>query len=914
MRIQTGYWGQQRVNSNGLVDINPEDIASISILKGAAASALYGSEAANGVVMITSKSGNAGQKGVGVDFNMNLDIQPVAYMPENQTEFGPGFGASDWGTDYEKQNGGFYARTVDGKEVKSFQTTSYQWGPKFDGSQVYYYDGNYRAYSPITHNQWKDVFRTGFDQSYNIAITSNSEKNNMRFSYTYTNNKSNQYASSNDKHNFNLTGTFNLNKAIKFDYSVNYMRQHVGNRPFRMARLITNYTGMFGSFDDVKMLRDRTVTSLGYEANYGINASETPDENYAFRPYPWSLISEYFWNIFGKKQIENNNRVIASIAPSWKITKDLTFKGRIATDLTANDTENKEKCDRSLAIKPSNNGYYGLSNYKYEIYYGDAMLMFDRNLTEKLNLTAYVGYTARHEQERLTSVHTNGGLADTNWFNLAASKVKLNNAAMKDLRYLKQAVFGDITIGWDNWAYLEGTYRTEKTSTLHHGANTYSYPSINGSIIISEMLKDSKPAWLDYAKARVSYGIVGNAPDPYAANQAYNLSTFSSGDNSYLYNTIGAALGNENIKPEKTKEWEFGLEGKFFKNRAGFEVNYYDKKIVDQILPSTVPTAAGGSSILLNIGTLSNKGLEVLLYGTPVQTRDLIWDVSVNLSHNANKVVKLMDGVDKLQHWESDSSIKLISDVGKPMGDFYTYDYQRDDNGKMIIGEDGLPSLDKAKGYVKCGNAMPKVVGGFTNSVSYKNWRLDVTCDFRYGGRVWNPGWQYMMEVGTIKDTLPYREGHGGMDYYYANNDYKSNAIAGSSSSFNTFHDGLILDGVTAAGAQNAQVIPAHTYYNNMFGWGSYAKQHYSESVQKNDYLKLREIALAYTLPASLTQKFACKRLTLSVYGRNLFYFHKTLRLFDAEAADGTSWASQAQISGSTATTRTYGFSLRASF
>ena len=905
------YWDNQRINQNGLVDINPEDIANISILKGAAASALYGSEAANGVVMITTKSGKGGKKGIGVDVSATYAWDKVAYMPEIQTEFGPGYSNIDWDTSYEKQNGGFYQRQINGTNYKSFRRTSYQWGPKYDGSQVYYYDGSYRNYSPITHNQWDDVFRTGFSQNYNVAITSGNEKGNMRFSYTYNSTLPTQYNSNNEKHNFNLTGTYHLAKNLDLQYTATYMRQHIKNRPYRIYRLIANYNGMFGSFDDIAYLRRKSVTSKGFMVYTGTSASgtETPDENFAFTPYPTSLMTEYFWNIYGKEQLENNNRFIASAQPSWKITNFLTLAGRIATDLTTDETENKNRSERDLYLN-STTGYYGLTNNKYEIYYGDVMLSFDKNITSKINLQAMAGWQGRQESQFQTTVGTVGGLSVVNWFNLAASN-KTASATMYKMQYLKTALFGTLTVGYDNWLYLEGSARQEKTSTLHSGANTYFYPSFNGSVIVSELMKDNKPTWLDYGKVRVSYGIVGNAPEVYKANMAYNQTAISG----YLYNTVPSGLGNEGLKAEKKYEFELGIEAKILKNRLGFDLSYYNNDIKGQILDTTTPYSSGGSSIILNVGELTNKGYELAIYGTPIQNKDWTWDIRANFSHNTNKVKKLISGLDKLNPYNSDNAVSLICDVGQPMGDWYCYTYKTDDKGNTLVGDDGLPIADKTTMH-KVGNAMPKVVGGLSTSLSYKNFKLDVTTDFRIGGSVWSPGYQYMMEIGNLKETLKGREGHGGLDYYFANDNYNSSAISGTASTgYTQYHDGVIVPGVNATtGSTNTQIIPAGKYYSNCYGWGSSTTQTYEKSIQKNTYFKLRELAFSYTFPKSITNRFACNNLTLSVFGRNLFYFYKSIKDFDAEAADGTDWVHQSILLGSTASTRSFGFSLRASF
>jgi len=904
-----GYWDNQRIRSNGLVDINPEDIENVSILKGAAASALYGSEAANGVVMITTKTGHAGNQGVGVDFNMSMDWQKVAYMPEIQKEFGPGYGNLYVVNDYAFQTGGFYQRTdANGNTVKSLLATYYAWGPKYDGSDVYYWDGTMRKYNPISGNPWNEVFQTGFDQSYNLAVTNGGKWGSLRFSYTYNDVKATQRNSKNNKHNFNLTGTYNINDRIKIDYSASYMRQYVKNRPYRIYRLISNYGGMFNGFTDVAYLRDHTLTSKGFMMAFTPTSnSETPEENLAYSPACTSLVSEYFWNIYGKQQLETNNRFIGSVHPTWQITDWLTLGGRLGTDLTSSNIENKNCNERDLVF--GNSGAYQLCVDKYEIYYGDIMLTFDKYLTEKFNLQAMLGWQGRQEKQFQSTVSTNNGLSVVNWFHLNASNDKAN-ASMYKLEYLKTAAFGTLTLGWDSWAYLEATGRQEKTSTLAKGSNSYFYPSFNGSVIVSEMLKDKRPSWFDYGKIRLSYGIVGNAPSVYSANVAYNQSTFGG----YIYNTISQSLGNESIKPEKKYELELGIEGKFLQNRLGFELSLYSNTIKDQILNTTLPSSAGGTSMLMNVGELANKGIEFAMYVTPIQTRDWTWDISFNISRNKNEVKKLADGLDYLQHFTSDGAVMLLSKVGEPMGDWYCYTWKTNDDGDVIVDGNGLPITDKTEMH-KVANAMPKAVGGLGTSLTYKNLRLDVMTDFRIGGSVWSPGYQYMMDVGNTTSSLEGREGHGGLDYYYANNDYNTTPIAGTApSGITQFHDGIIFDGVYEDGTRNDQIQPAGVVYDETYGWGAGSHQTYANSIQKNTYWKMREISLSYTLPRSITSKFACQRLTISAFGRNLFYFHKTLKEYDAEAADGTNWIYQSILGGSTATTRSFGFSIRASF
>jgi TonB-linked SusC/RagA family outer membrane protein len=910
---QVDYWSSQRVESNGLVDINPEDIESISILKGAAASALYGSEAANGVVVITTKTGR-GQQGVGVEFGANLGWEKAAYMPKLQTEFGPGdYGSRGTVNDYAIQTGGFIEEIFNGQKYKTVEATNDYWGPKYDGSQVMYWDGKQRAYNSLGSNPWTTLFRTGFNQQYNAAVSKAGDWGNFRFAYTYNDVKGMQQNSSNKKHNFALSGSLNIVKNVKIDYSMQYLRQNIKNRAYRISRVTLNFGGMIGSFDDVGLMIDKTMTSKGFIYSTGDGLSETPEENLLYAPGTSAMMSEYLWNILGNMQEENHHRLIAGVTPSWEIIPGLTLRGRIATDLTTEDIENRSNAKRAIGYTTNNGdlGGYSLRNRKYETYYGDIMLMFDKTFGEVHNITANVGWSGRQEKTFSTNVSTNGGLSDTNWFNLAASNMTAG-AGMEDINSLRTAVFGTLSYGYDNWGYLEGTIRNEKLSTLADGYNSFTYPSVNASAIITELLKEKRPVWWDYGKIRASYGIVGNAPDVYKANVLYNQAVLGS----YLYKVIGSQLGNLTLKPEKKHEFEIGIEAKFLKNRLGFEFSYYNNTVKDQILPVSIAKSSGGESIYQNIGELKNNGIEIAIYGTPIQTKNWTLDLRANIAFNNNKVTKLIDGLDNLLHRSFDNAAYLYSYVNEPMGDWYVYEWQRDEQGRKIIGDDGLPI--RSTELTKVGNALPKGVGGFSANLRYKQFFLDATFDFRIGGDVLNQYWNYGMNTGILTGTLEGREGHGGIAYYYEDNNISSSGktIAGTApAGYTQFNDGMIIEGVHADGTANTTIVPAGVYYGNAYGWGSgNSHRSYEEAIQDNSYLKLRELSLGYTLPKTWTKAFGCENLTLSLYARNLFYIFKNLKDMDAESGDGTNWIGQAVAGNSSAASRTLGFSLRAKF
>lgn len=933
-----GYWDNQRINSNGLVDINPEDVENISILKGAAASALYGSEAANGVVMITTKKAKKGT-GTNVDFSANVSFDKVAYMPEIQKEFGPGYDNWVLGNDSELALSGFRKTRVDRTGTPITTTnreTYYSYGARYDANKtVTYFDGTQRAFTPIDHNQWADIFRTGVNQSYNLSLTNTTDRNSVRFSYTYNDAQAMQYNSNNHKHNFNLNGTFNVTNKIKLNYTANFQNQLIKNRPYRISRLVCNYSGMFGGFTDVNYIREHTMTSLGYMnsiyvGNGGTANTLTPNEQFLYSPNgSTSLMSEYFWNILGKEQLEDHTRFIGSVNPTWEIISGLTLGARIATDLTLDKIENRNNAENSHIFSSDGkySDYYGLQNSQYKILYGDIMLTYDKTFAEKHNINANAGWNAREETYYMTSVGTRDGLSQENWFNLAAS-VGTKNANMGESHLLRTGMFLTTSYGYDNWAYLEGTIRQEKTSTLKV-KNSFWYPSLSASILFTELLKDKRPSWYDYGKIRASFGIVGNAPEIYRANNAFNQGTILR-DQSYIYNFMDRAVGNESIRPEKKREYELGIESKFFNDRLGFEFSYYYNDIKDQILPTTAAASMGGRNMLMNVGDLTNKGIEFSVYGTPYRDKDWRWDLRANIGWNKNTVKKLADGLDVLSHLSVDNgAASLESHVGQPMGDWYTYTWKKDDKGNYLTGADGLYITDTSERH-KVGNAMPKATGGFGTSLSWKNLTLDVAFDFRIGGDVINLPWQYYMDTGAITEAVGVRDAASGGIYYYSDTEDESNKgsihIVDPSQITNyqrgttkinghyVWDNGVIQKGVKEDGTPNDVIVTQFEINDSQYGWGTSATQSYQDAIQKNTYVKCREISLSYTLPMMWTKKFACNRLTISGFARNPFYIYRSLKLFDSETTDGTNWIYQAQVGGSTASARTFGVSLRASF
>jgi TonB-linked SusC/RagA family outer membrane protein len=910
------FRSEGRIRSNGLVDINPEDIETLSILKGAAATALYGSEGANGVVLITSKKTRG--KGTTIDVNITFEANTLAYLPKIQTEYGPGLYSTMQNED-ELKAGGFRTMTYNGKTYTvPYYATNVSFGPRYDGREVLYWDGKTRPYSAISTDPWKELFRTGFDQIYNISINHGGDKSSVRFSYTHLNETPNGLTGSYQKHNFNLVGNVKFNDRISIDYSGNYIVQKIHNRSQRSTGAYDSYSNLFGSFTDIGLMKKMFQTSLGYKNRVASDATFTPNESFAFSPgNPTYWVRDYLWNAYRKSDDELSQRFIASVAPTVKITDFLTARARVSSDITADKIEYKESTESPLALyDPS--GRYEAIQKQYSIVYGDAMLVFDKKIGDKFNVTVSAGWQARQENMMLLSGRTEGGLTVENTFLFDVSR-NTRTVEQKRMELLKTAALATVDLSYGDFLFLGLTGRQEKSSTLPEGSRSYFYPSANLSFLYSDAFRDALPSWYDYGKLRFSAGIVGNAPDAYAANIVYDAGS----QGVYQWSTIPGTLGNEGLKPEKITEFEVGIENKLFKNRLGFEVSLYHRRITDMIIQQPLPVSDGASNMWVNVGEMINKGLEISINATPYETKDWLWDLRTNLAFNVNEVTYLMPGVDYLRNGGNmgnhGGGLSVRSYVGRPMGDIYVNKVTRveDQNspyyGEKIVLAPGYGN-EPGNGYYmtstgevaqeRVGNINPKLVGGLGTSLSYKRLTFDVMTDFRIGGQVMNNADFYPTCRGLTEKTVQYRDAeHGGMTYDYEGRKMQNGWIV----------PGVIYDEKQGGYRPNDVVTSIDSYWYMTNGWGNSAVgTTYEFAIMENSYWKVREMSLGYDIPV---KGGVFKNLTVSVFGRNLFYLYKTLKDIDPESVNGgTTWGGQAGVGYSSSPTRTFGFSLRASF
>ena len=899
-----GYYGNQRIQSNGILDINPDDIENITILKGASASALYGSEATNGVVVITTKKGNK-SRGMGIDFNYVVNQEKLETSPTFQNTYGPGYD--------EQTNVAYVGSTPDGwldsatSTIHPFWGAQYNFGPKFDGRQVQYWDGSYRPYVAYPNN-YKEFFQTGYNSSANVAFSNGSDKGNYRFSYTRMDYKGILPGVSLNKNNFNFNGTLKMSDKVSLDLVSTYNNNFTHNRPYLMSQIFASYNGMFTRADDMKTYFAKYQTTDGYQYVLPTNNSYDQDQKLTYAPSAPNLMN-YLFTTLRNNYNETQNRFINSLTLNIQLLKDLKLRGRLGEDYTTWSIIEQDYNTEPAVVGPS--GYYGITANTYNIFYGDALAIYSPKLTRDLNLSLTGGFTARKQLYRFQNTNTGGnnGLEDENFFSLSNSTGQLTATGY----YMEQvdvAGFGTADLNYKNWLYIEGTGRYESTSTLPPTDNHYFYPSVNAGFILSDVVK--LPDFFNYAKVRASYGLVGNHPTLYAANVGYtqNALTYGSTGSSLLYtNAASSNFGNNGIQSEEKRESEVGLETRMLNDRVGLDLSYYNNKVSKQILTLNTPASVGATSVLGNAGDLMNYGVEAAINALAYSSKNVRWSTRFNFAINRNKLLSLPAGQTNLVASSQDGGYAIIrADVGGPLGNIYVHPTQTDGKGNAVI-TNGLYNPNTST-YQYVGNILPKVVGGWSNSVSYKRFSLDFTIDYRFGGKLLSIPTYYMEGTGMYKSTLKYRDAaHGGLAY-----DVVSDASASYTADPNgARHDGLILKGVTPSGATNTQVITAAMYYENTFDWESNGL--YQNAVFNNSYIKFREATFTYNLPAGLTSKMHFQGLSVSLIGRNLFYIYKTLPdHLDPEVAVGSAWYSQGIDGGSAPPTRSYGLSVHARF
>lgn len=702
-----------RDNGDGISNINPDDVESMTVLTGASAAALYGSDAANGAVIITTRKGRSG-KGVGIEIGSSAVFESPMIFPKLQNEYGQGDG------------GIFVANSIN------------SWGPKMTGQQVTDWTGKDQALTPQPNNS-RDFFRTGKELVNSVAISSGSDHSQTYFSYTNT--YSHGIIPNNDykRNNLNLRHNVQLAKGLSLDVKANYIVEDVINRPMTGA---ANYA-VATIYSMPRSLRLSDVKNFETQ-----NPDGSLTQNYWSSPKP--SFQNPYWSAYRNLYDRTRNRIIGMVALKYQITPELSIQGRSSIDYYNDNSEEKDFND-SYWVSFQGLGNYIINKESNRQFNNDVLLNYNKNLNDDFNLNVNAGASIEQFNYEGTLMN-NQGLNAPNLFALSNALAPVSTNFIQ--RTEKQSIYAAAHLGYRNYLFLDVTGRNDWNSTLPVNNNSYFFPSFGLSGVLNEIL--SLPADVSLLKVRASYAMVGNGT---GFNQLKPSYTLVPGGNGGFLN-IDRVLKDANLKPEQTRSLELGLDLGLWKNRFGFEATFYNTHTRNQILSIGVPNPSGYAFRIINAGDIRNQGLELLVRGRPVDGRDLKWNISVNFGLNRNKILYL-DSLQKMPPLSSPETLGMIvAEEGKAYGGIYTSSLVRNDKGQVVVDDaTGLPLVetDVTKHYA--GNYNPSWTGGVVNSFQYKNWAFSVQVDMRKGGVLVSGTQALLAANGSSQLTLPNREG-----------------------------------------------------------------------------------------------------------------------------------------------------------
>ncbi|UUW08495.1 SusC/RagA family TonB-linked outer membrane protein [Flavobacterium plurextorum] len=864
---QLNSGGATRDFKNAISDLNPQDIETLTVLKGPNAAALYGSRAAHGVVLITTKSGKS-QKGLGISVSSGITISQVATLPSFQNSFGQG------------SNGKF--SYVDGKGGGINDGVDESWGPKLDGRLIPQFYSNGQAVPFVANpDNVRDFFNTGLTFDNSISVARSDDKSDFRLGINNQKQNGTVPNSEVNKTNFTINTNYQISKNVKVGVTGNYIVTDAPALPggpmgARAAGVMLQFL-WFGRQVDINQLRN--------------NRDVNWNNSYYSNPY---------WNAYYNTTSQQRNRLIGDIHLDAKLADGLNFKFRTGVDYY-NDR-------RKYQIKYGTNGTpfgsYAEDAYTVSESNTEGIFTYTKKLSDDFSLDALAGFNIRNHSDA-NNYQKAPRLAVPDLYTLNNSRDPLTSYnTLSKLRVY--SAYASAQFGYKNYAFVNVTARNDWSSTLPSSNRSYFYPSINGSLVLSEAL-NLKSNTLDFLKLRGGWSEVGNDADPYQLSTVYNFQTAFDGN---PIQTSSQKKLNENLKPETTRSTEVGVEASFWKNRLHFDAAYYNTNSFDQILEIKTTASSGYNSQLINAGKINNRGIEIQLDGTTIQTQDFKWNVGVNYSKNISKV-EILDYDKQIQNYTIGSSggVDVLASVGQAYGALYGTAYQRDASGNIVVGANGLPKADPQKKVL--GHYTPDYLAGVTNTLTYKNIELSFLVDASVGGELFSGTNRTGNYTGVLAQTLPGRDAaNGGLSYYYPGNNTANpkTLVAGGTapSGVTVYDDGMIFKGVYADGTANNQVISAQEYYK--------ASYNISEAyVYSSTFVKLREVKLAYNLNKSFVKKLGLEAASITAVGRNLFFIYKDAPNIDPETAFNTGNA-QGLESLALPTTRSYSLNVNLKF
>ncbi|HMM03732.1 MULTISPECIES: SusC/RagA family TonB-linked outer membrane protein [unclassified Dysgonomonas] len=849
---------------NLIQDLNPDDIENISVLKGPNASALYGSRASNGVIMITTKKGEI-NKGLGISVNSAVGFEVVSKLPKMQKEYGGGSALT--------------RQTINGKE---FLILDYDfdesWGPKYDPSTQYlsWYDiAKWEAGGKVgdpTTSAWvapehdiEDFFETGVSFTNNISLSQATDKSSIRVSYTNMTLNGYMPNSSLQKNSFNIAGSITGNKIYELFTNVTYLNQAAKGRSetgYGDNNVMQKFIQWGQRQLDMKQLKEMYMYPDGKQAGWNRSAWDDPTMTYSNNPY-WSRYKNY--------QNDSRDRLYGNVGIKFTILPQLKAQYKLNLDYYSD-----KQYTRNAVYSQEQSKYVEMARQQHELNH-EFMVMYNGHFNEDFTLDINAGGNIMYNRYEYVQGESVGGLVLPDFYNLSnsVSQAKaINRLQKKSINSL----FANATFGYKGFAYLDATLRNDWSSTLPKGNNSYLYPSVTGSFLFSELLDLS---WLDLGKIRLGWAKVGNDTDPYNIYDTYTFYA-SFNDNPAYITSVGKK--NPNLKPESTYSTEIGIEGVLFGNRLSFDMTYYKSRTEDNIIPLSLSGATGYTSYILNAATIENKGAEIRITGIPVQTKDFEWEITGTFSANKNKVTELLGDTENgyLRLTNAPFKVEVGARVGEEYGVIMGTDYVYDSNGNKIVNANG--TYKATDGNVPLGSAYPKTLWGITNSFRYKDLTLSVLFDAQFGGKYFSTSNMWGIYSGMLEETAGSNE----------LGNPKRDPVANGG--------GILLSGVNEDGTPNTTRISATRWASSIYSGPA------AQNVFKSDYIKLREITIGYNIPLRSTKYI--KNLKVSAYGRNLAMFGLDNKSFDPEMATTSSGNIQGVEGGALPSTANFGLNV----
>lgn len=864
---------------NAAADINPDDIESLNVLKGAAATALYGSRAANGVIMITTKKG---RRGLGVTVNSGVTIGKVdkSTFAKFQNKYGAGYGAY-----YASPDGFFSYQDIDGDGVDDLivpTTEDASHGAPFDASKQVYgwysfdpgnpYFGKTRPWVAGANDPSK-FFQTAVSTVNSVMVDGGGDQGYFKLGYTKNIDKGLLPNSSINKDQINFGASYNITPKLTASGSINTTLLKGNGRygtGYDSKNLMTNFRQWWQTNVDVYEQRDayfRNKTNATWN-QAGVGATN---------PIYWD---NPYWTRYENFENDSRTRYFGNVALNYKLADWVDVMGRISLD------SYNELQEERIAIGSIDPSEYSRFDRQFSEYNYDLMANFHKKISSDFNLGGVLGTNIRRTSVSSVRATTNGGLLIPRLYALLNTANPLEAPEEIDTREEVSGIFAAANLGYKEFLFLDVTARRDKSSTLPKNNNTYYYPSVSLGFLFSKLTTNTP--WLSHGKVRVNYAEVG-APAPVLYTRDYF--DVPTGIDGVPLASINNTKFSPDLKPERTKSWETGLEAGFLDGRVGFDVTYYNTRSLDQIVAMPVSRATGYDFKVVNAGEIQNKGIEVSAYGTPFKTPSFSWTVNVNWSRNRNKVKSLPEGVTNLQLGAMQGGVSVNAALNEPYGTIRGSNYVFNEQGQKLIGANGY-YVQSATSNEIIGNVNPDWIGGITNTLKYKDLALSFLIDTRQGGDVFSLDMYYGLATGILPETAGTND---------KGNPVRSPIADGG---------GVILPGVKQAdGKPNDIRVSAVNY-----GVYGYRRNPAAAFVYDASYVKLREVSLTYSLPKGVVSKIhPIKGIDFSLIGRNLWIIHKNLPYADPE--EGMSSGNvQGYQTGAYPTARTFGFNAKVRF